>query len=577
MILGVFAFGAAPFGAGPGWEPLIDATHMSAAMALQARVDDPNLMMLQDMTRTAVHAIALKAWDIEAEEETTLYFADHEFISASDDTPANTSFDGRLRRAISFSRSMIRAEGFGGLVKGDGTIVLDNGDGRFDGIEDDYALDGRGFEVRVGRRGDKFEDMLTIFTGTVMDFYTSAREVTILVTDRSTLFDLPLVNLTFSGDGEFEGGEDLYLKRNPFVLGEATNFSPPVVWPQKNIYMLNGPDFASGGSTFQVFMNGVELDFYDLFTDPGALDDLANDTNEPPEGWFTAAVDLSGDDLGVYIRLGVVPDNQVVTASLDLHRGLGDMIDAEVTTKAAGIADMAVLADALTWPGEFDVSAFYALHAAQPYRIGLWWDQNSTATLGEAIDRLCGETSFAGFTGAGQLTVGVVSSELTSAALELNETSILEIEKERLPNGLTPPVWRWRLGWLRNWTDMQGRIAGSVGDLERAFFNEPIRAAGYQDSTLLDAHPTARERVSLDDMMVSFEDAAAEGERLYSLFTSGKRVYRIVTSYPGLLARFGETVFVRHWRFGLSEGRLGMVLEDSYDAETGRVTLRVFC
>jgi hypothetical protein len=584
MIVGGYPIGGAPIGAGPGFMTAVPSMTMAGAATMAVRLYDRRVAILEDMRTTAVHAVTLKAWDIAAEVEVTLRFTDHEFVTQADDTPANTAFLGDLKQPIEFSRSMLRSTGFGGLVRGSGTIVLQNADGAYDTFEDAYAIDGRAVEVRVGRAGDYFEDMLPIFAGTVFDHEVASDGFRIMVRDKAATLDVPVVNspfrngpVAFAGTGGLEGGEDLFFKRKPVVFGEATNFAPPLVWPQKNIYMANCRPFTLIPALPYIYVNGVRITIsavYTSVTDPGFA--TFTGSGAPASGQAWLAADLGLSDGAIYIRLGAVPNNQVVTMSLKVLRGIGSLSGFPATSKAAAISDMAWFATPMSWPDDFDVAAFTQHNTAQPYGIGLWFDQNDTTTLADAIDMACGETTFAGFDGEGKFTIGVVSTSNVSPVVSLDETNILEIARERLPDGLSPVPWRWQLGWLKSHTDMQGRMAGSLSELERAFFSERVRIAGYQNGPLKTVHPTAQDRVSLDDMLVSYLDAIVEAQRLYSLFASGRRLYRIVTTRIGLMARFGTRIRVTCDRYGLADGKSMTVISDRYDAQTGRVELLGF-
>lgn len=586
MIFGGFPFGAAPFGAGPEWPMSVGNSAAIAEFVIHARALDPRIVMLEEMTRGAVHAVKINAWHKATSTEVTLYFSDREFVTQADDEVGNVRFVGRLATALAFSRSMIRQQGYGGLVRGEGSIVIHNEDGRYDALRDEYAFDGRDVEVRVGRVGDYFLDMMTVWTGKVFDTV-GADQIEFKINDRVSELDVPLVTQTFGGTGGLDGTDDLFMKRCPFAIGDVVNVSPVLVWPQKNIYMVNSPawgslDYLPYGYV-NVSVNGADLLHAGAFTsvsDPGFVNFTSDDPPYvPPAGYKTVGIDLHSGR--IFVRLGSVPDNQVVTASIVLERDIGNIAPGNLTTKAVAIGDVVFLSGQ-SWPGDFEVRAFRRHVAQQPYATGLWYDQNSSATVAEAADRLCGEATFFGATGEGQYTVGVMSDDMGSPVIHLNDTNILDIDIERLPNGLSPPVWRWKMGWMRNWTDMRGRIAGSVDDIRRGFLSEEIRVAGYQWPPLKTAHPLAQERESLDDMFVGdygsggagYLDAVDEARRLYDLYNSGRQVYRIVTTKLGLLARFGSTVHVTHRRYGLSGGKPMIVVADSYDSAATRGTYR---
>lgn len=595
MMIGWFPIGTAPFGVGPEFPMAVANSHTSAEVILQARAFNPVVAMLEDMTRPAVHALSLKAWDKEAEAEVTLYFADREFQTALDDDPADVRFQRGLE-SVSWSRSMIRPQGFGGLVRGQGEFVLENEDGRFDDIREKYAFDGRNFEVRFGREGMAYKDMLVIWTGKVFDLV-GAREIRFKISDKTADLDVPLQPFEYFPDPSsstslriLEGGQDIYLKRKPMMIGLVRNFAPTLVNAQRRIYQLNA-SFVRNAWQFQVFLNGAQQKL-----DPGMTHDpdLFISTAPSAGNYSILWVEATGQ---IYIRVGTVPSNQIVTCAARIRRGWGPFIGPVDTTKASAIVDAAVQSEmALSWPEDFDTGAFTRHNEQQPWPIGLYYDENSDVTVGEAIDRLCGEASFAGYTSDGKLTVGVVTDDLPAPVIHLDDTNILEIDVERLPNGLSPSVYVWKTGFWRNYADMTGRIAGvldpdpATSNMWKEFFAADIRIGGAYDSAIRDLHPDAQERTTLDDMFADATNphvaANEEGLRLLDLYDpdrpDAKTVYSVTTTKLGIIAPFGTAVNIKHRRFGLEGGKVGIVVDDSYNSAAthgsyrGTTTLKVF-
>lgn len=556
-------FGLAHFGAGPEWDAGIVGTHMAGNGDIEALPLDPRLAMLADQSRTAVHVVIVSAWHLADEEAVTLTWSDAEFISAGDDTPASASFQDRVKGGY-IGRDLMRPAGFGGLVDGRGEVMLENRDGALDDLTDIYALSGRPVEIRTGLLGDRVDDMMPIFVGTVFDCYIEEDEVRLLIRDRAAEFEVPLVGLTYTGAGGKEGTSDLLLKRKPWVVGICYHLAPVLVDPQRNIYQVF-VDASFTSFTVSAFVNGAQLNFLGLFSDYASFAAYA-----PPAGYASGCHD---DWKGMFVRLGSVPDNQVVTVSAQKKEGspLGSVL----ATKSVALAQIAIVSGGLTWADDFDQASFSAYHAAHPYLIGFYADENDESTAGEAMDRICGERSFAVFNRAGKLRAGLVAAAGAIAAVALDATNIFTVSAPRLPDGLSPPVQRFRVGWAKRWiADMSGRVAAGVDAILRAFLAQPVRTAGYEDSTLKTAYRLAQDRHTVDELYDSYIDAASEAEALFALYSTGRGLREVEAARPALIVEPGQTFTVTDARFGLAAGKALVSVGDRYDLATRRVTLK---
>lgn len=527
---------------------------------------DPVVAMLTDESREIIHCMTVDAYTLPAGPVVTLYFADRPFLSPADDTPADTRFVADLV-GFDSEASIVRGDGFGGMIDGGATAELINTGDLYTDLDATYALDGRAVEVRVGRYGDRHADMLTIFKGTVANLAAGNDRVKLHLKDRSALLEKPVTARTYPGGGGLGGTEDIEFKRRPVIVGEIFHFTPTLVDPSRNIYQMSALPFT--GLIFGVFINGALQIFDVAYTDMTAF--LAS---TPVGGEYTVGVDSPGgvwEDL--YIKLGTVPNNQKVTASGALARSFtgSGLITNGTTSKASALYQMGRLSCGLA-ADDFDLDALAAYEARHPAAIGLYVDSNSDMTVWQAMERLCGESTFAGPRRDGKLITGLFGAPYGPPVLRLRERDILDLEQETMPAGLFPPPHRWAVGHTRVWTDMNGSIVLGVSDTARSFLSQQLRYSGYLDETLPDIHPLSPERTTLDDCYVEAADATAEGTRLYDLYTAGRRLWRVDTPPLGLVPEIGETIHIDHDRL---TGR-GVVVAHPYSRERGRVTLRVF-
>lgn len=490
----------------------------------------------------------------------TIRVADKEFVTLADDMPANERFEGSLDQPLSFRRSIVQSDRFGGVVIGQGEIVIQNTAGDYDFLPQRYALDGREVEVRFGRvsRGapvDDYADWYVAFKGTASGFHVDESELRVSLQDDSFRLEVPLQVNTYGGNGGIDGGEDLIGKPKPLCYGHVRNVSPPLVSPNHYLYQVHdGPVQAITA----VYSRGVALT-------PGS--------NYATSALLLAASITSGQFAtclaeGMF-RVNFVLDGEV-TADVDGDKTGGVFVE----TKADIIRRIISVAGGIGDAGLY-LPAFDAFADAQPAPVGLWVDHNSTDLVYDAIAKLIGVGAWAGFRRDGLFEVGQFDAPSGAPYARFDKTDIIDLRRERLPTDLSPAPWRWRVPYAQNWTVI-AQPADSVSAAQRSFLAEEFRYAVSESEAIKVDHPMALERTVDGVSYRDQADAQTEANRLLDLYRRSASLYRITVGLIGMKLGIGKTIFVTYPRFDLAAGRLLRIVEINEDARARTVELLVY-
>lgn len=475
----------------------------------------------------------------------TIYVSTAEFATGADDTPPHQPYRGTLHQPLEFSRT-IQGGGpsgtFGGFAAGEGTVVIDNTDGTYDYLVQQYGVDGRAITIRVGRLEDPHAEHMIVFRGTMKDWHVDENKITLYVRDDSYKLDVPVQPNLYGGTGGKDGGDDIKGKRIPRIFGWVYQQSPTLVDAALLIYQINdGPVEDILGVFDQALGLTFGADFATYALLAASTPALSHYNTCLAEGFF---------------KLGSTP-NGVVTDDAK-----GDASGSGFVETTADI--IARLLEGTDVPAsDIDTGAFDALNLLQPALIGYVVQPEDSDKMADVVSRLMQSIGgWAGFNRAGAFQVQRFDSPDPIPSLRVNRVDILDISRIRLPDGLTPPPWRWRVAYGRSWTT-QTQLDTGITDVMRAFVAEDYRLAEASDNTILEDHPLAQDPPPIEAYFRDEADADDEAERLLALYRTVRALYRMSIPRIGLLTEIGHTLSVMHPRFDLSAGRrMRMVAQD---------------
>lgn len=470
----------------------------------------------------------------------TLRWSTSGYTSQSADTPASMHFDGRIA-GFRVDRDIAGRDGIGGIARVFAEISLVNADGVLDTLNEDYALDGRAVRILVGDRGAAYSTFGTVFSGVLQSAVVTERELQLRFSDGMARLELPVQNNRYLGTGGLEGGADLKGKPKPLCWGRAYNVTPVLVDAFNLIYQVH---------------DGAITDV-PAFRDRGVA--LTKVGSAPAPGEYTV------DTAAGTVQLGAMPDGE---ATCDVE---GDAPTAGYSERLAVIAQR-ILAGKL-YTSEIDTTAFANLNALITAPVGFFVGAEER-TAADVLDALLGGAGcFAGFSRQGVFTVGRLSEPTADApVLELDESDIVSVEREPLPEALEPVAWSVSVGWRLNHT-VQSDIAALAADADRAFAVEQWRVARAESPTVQSQRLLAREYGPVATPFVEAVDAEDEADRLFALWGTPRARFRVVAHARGMLADVGRTVLLTYPRHGLRFGRAGRVVGQT--VQMGMTELRV--
>jgi hypothetical protein len=508
-----------------------------------------------------------------ARSEFRLYAATHEFATLpSDPLLPNVPFPGTVQRALRLERTIIDGQRFGRLAQTWGELELLNASGEYDDYIDRYSIDGRRIVIKAGQLDafgvatTPYSRFVPIFDGTAADWHVDDEAVRITLRDDSFRLEVPAAPETYAGGGALNGGDDLKGKRVPWALGEVRNVSPPLLIPAELVYQLSRGAISSVDA---VYDRGIELLADTQYSTVAQL----RAATLPPGSYATTT---TGVMEGSYLRLGASPDGTVTVDMKGDASGSG-----YVNTTGAIVRRIVDTATDVVDPDDLDVASFINLDADQPGVVGYWIGPDNEETVREAVDKLLnGIGAWGAFDRSGMFEVGQMLAPAGVPHGRYSQVEILSVRRERLPSGLTPPPYRFRVAWGQNWT-VQTDLGDPVPAADIAFAREEFRTAISSDAALStrvqQAHPLAQDPEPVLAYFASEADAIAEADRLMELYSRETRsLYSIKVKLQGFLHEIGDTIVVTYPRWDLHDGRQLRIVGFSEDTDERSVELKAF-
>jgi hypothetical protein len=485
--------------------------------------------------------------------ETTFRYSTHGYATHEDDSPANVFYDPRIdRKGVVIDRQIVGRGTVGGLVQLFAEVSLVNDDGALDDLQSNYAMDGRRVRILIGRPTDPYSAFGVAFDGVLQSSTLDLRSMRMRLSDGSVRLLRKLVENSYAGTGDLEGGDDLKGQYKPRAFGSTLNVSPPLINATLLIYQVNDGAIQD---VPMVYDRGAELT---QAADYSSEADLL--ANAPSSGEYRVY------KAGGYFRLGSTPDG-TVTADVE-----GDASPAYVDTTADIMRRILSGTPALN-SSEIDPASFARLDAEVPAEVGVWYGTGEMRTCADAInDLLIGIGAFGGFERTGAFTVNVFREPVGDIDARYTSEHIMDLQRLPLPAGIEPIAWRASVAWQRNFT-LQDDLAASVPTARVSFVQVPERIAVVESSTLRSRYRLATEYGPVPALYAVEADAEEEVQRLFDLWATPRMLLEVRLPIAALVLTIGDLVHLTYSRFGLSAGRTGRVL--GYRLEDAHVELKL--
>jgi len=488
-----------------------------------------------------------------------LYAANREFISRSTDQIANQPILGTLERNIQFDHSIVGQNGFDAVTLGWGEITLINADGYYDFVIRRYVA-GRRVVLKMGIEGAAYDDYFIVFDGVASGVHVEKGVVRVYLRDGTYKLETPAQSTVYGGTGGLDGTEELRGKRAPRAFGYCRNVRPAFVSPTLKLFQVHD---GSVQAISAVYSMGKAVTFDQDYADAAALMSAT-----VPAGRYATCIAA-----GLF-RVNFILEGDI-TADVE-----GDNADGFISTSADIVRRL--LSSVIAVPGDLDVFSFNTVNTLQPAPIGYYLDEASDAKIADVIADIMGKIGgYGGFQREGKFEVQLFRAPAGVPTARYDDIDIIEIKREKLPDGISPPPYRYRVAWGRNYLVQTGAaVAGDVSEDRRAFLEQQYRLAASlatDSAQIVSDYPQAQDPSVIEGYFRDEADAATEAQRLLDLYgKSSFSLYRITLKQKPFVHRIGDLVLVTYPRWDLVDGRLLRIVSISERLETNEVEIMGF-
>ena len=502
----------------------------------------------------------------------TKRYATRGFATEAGDSPANDYIEGRVLGGLRLSRRLTQeTDGqFGSFMETDfGEIELANTDGELDLLLKDFHADGQRVVVKIGatqldalgRETVKplatFATVYTSFLST--DPLVSHETVRLRIGSLAERLNDRLQTQTYSGIGGKQGTAEIAGRSFPTAFGRCPNIPAQILDPAILTYHLHG---GSINAVTAVYDQGIVVPFNADYLTYAALEAAV-----VPAGTYASCL-AEG-----CIRLGFAPTGDV-TADI---RGDNQLFDSRgYTDEHEGVIKKILINHVGLTEEMMDIPSFSVLLALQGNSMGLFLPAGDQSTVRQVLERVlfsCG--AFGGQDRSGLFRVQRLDPPLRTPHWTFTDRDIVRTESGEpaitaleLPYGI--PWKSWGVGYQINWTvQTGGDLAGGVSQSRRQFLRQEYRYAYAQSSEISLAHRTSSGAPLKAALFSARDPAQEEAERLQSVYSLGRSLYRITVKTALFSVSIGQTVRLVYDRLDLQEGKNFVVV--GIDDDAGRV------
>ncbi|EHM01428.1 hypothetical protein HMPREF9946_02167 [Acetobacteraceae bacterium AT-5844] len=461
-----------------------------------------------------------------------------------------------------------------------GTLRLANLGRQYDGLARGRNSDGRPLRILMGRRrrdeargielDPPYASLAPLMTGVAEPWSMAEGALSVPVRDASYLLERPLQQSVYAGTGGLEGGPDLKGRRKPRARGGANGFpirdvSP--VWVDRANGILQVSD-APG-----VIVSVSEAGDPNQLVNIGEVEDFGDPwpAGTPGGRWrFISRAD------GLWLQLES-PTTAQITADVIANFPSGVLV-----STAAGIARQMMLEDLGLPLSAIDLDSFAGLDAAYPWQAGDYWDGSSAVTGDDAVGLMLASLGAKLIPArSGRLRAWALRALPVGArpAATYTTAHLVSVEPStRLSQaGLSPPPYRWRVGWGRNNTvigtsDVDPDVAGYRLD----FITSEYRQVTWLSTTLAAAWRKPNDPDVVPTRLLDAADAQALADALGAQWGAAPRLYDCVLPLEyGLRHEIGDALVIAYPLDDLDGGRIGQVVGEQTDLQTATSRLTV--
>lgn len=457
-----------------------------------------------------------------------------------------------------------------GIVWGWGGISLINANGRYNGLPNEWNVEGRPVVIKYGvkswddERGlfvDPLEtDLEIIFVGVASGWVLSEFALDIRLRDASFLLEKPLQTSLYAGTGTYEGDVELAGTPKPLVIGKAFNVPLTLIDRANRIYQYH----AGPGSVVALFEGAAETITFQ-----------APDTNDLYTGTTTSGNYRTDNSRGL-IQLGAAPaDGAALTANV-----IGQFPVAGAQLIWANIARY-VMTEIMAISTDYvDVGSFTDAATAYPYDSGWYFGPEDRVAAVTALGRImssAGAQIVPGSDGRLRCLVLEAVQEDDVPTFALGTADIIRMTPRPLSLDVSLAVWRVRVAYQHNYTVQAATgILGAATEAQRQFAQSADRFSTWADASIAVAYAQAVDMPAFGGGLSDAADATTVATRVGALFGTRRWLFDCEVTLPANREReFGEAGVITYPTFATQAGARARIVGRSFDAGTMTMMLTV--
>lgn len=462
---------------------------------------------------------------VEVDTTVPRYLSTVAYTTLPTDSPANRVYSPVVSGGVAFTETL-PLDGSATLSVGD--IELNNDDGLLDSWLDDVWVN-KPIRIYIGDVSWVRADFRLIFTGIVDNINSrAANRLNISLRDKLQRLNTPVSETLLGGT---TSNKDRLI---PLCFGEVHNVEPLLVDPATLKYKVHGSAIER---LIEVRDNGAPVSVNESLID-GTFTLVAQQA-----GTITCSV--QGDKPTTY-------SNRIADTITRLVTGYGKVSDRLTTA-------------------DIDTAQFAAFNTAHPQPVGVYLNDRSNVI--EVCQQLASSVGAQiSMSREGLLRLLKITLPATGTPLVVTPSDYvaksLEI-KERVDVQAAIKV-----GYCKNYTTQTGLNTGLPASHKDLFMQEYLSVTAKNQS-VADTYKLNTEPVQTDTLLLTESDATAEANRLLTLWQQPRTVYKFVGYSHLLTVPLGQALTLVSPRFGLSEGKTGIVVGIQSDWVSRRVTIEV--
>lgn len=335
-------------------------------------------------------------------------------------------------------------------------------------------------------------DLKPVFAGLGTLWQPGRRTLTIPLLGALSWLDVTMTGRIYGGTGGLDGDSNVTGRLMPTLRGTVCNITPVLIDAVNYVYQVSDAPaeisaLYEGGFAGGIAFSGAVTDIYAQSPAPG-----------------TYLIQRGGT--GTWIRLGTRP---VYGITVD---AVGAFPSGAGPANVLDILRQMLLED-FRLPASYLDSQWENQSSLAPWRAGWFWDGTETVTGQDVVRTLLSGLGISIVpTREGQLRpVQLLPwDETTPTVMTLTADEITEIQPVALDSSLSPPTWRWRIGWQHNFTV---QTAGSGLHPQAPASRQSVIGTADRNAVWSDASLRAKWRVPNDPAsVVTALDAAGDAQ-----------------------------------------------------------------